>query len=119
MRMAQEEPIGPCHCGGTVCNKGFGWIMGKIQDLAGNFHSGRHNVEVCSLFPEELMEWDVEDGIFLPPPPPGINNIETLKGFMKEFKGTTKDLQKTDRAMAASERALERKNLDKWREEYS
>ena len=93
--------------------------MGKIQDLAGNFHSGRHNVEVCSLFPDELMEWDVEDGIFLPPPPPGINNIETLKGFMKEFKGTTKDLQKTDRAMAASERALERKNLDKWREEYS
>ena len=61
MKMMAEEPQGPCPCGGTICNKGFGWLMGKMQDLAGGFHSSRHNVEVCEMFPEELKVWDVED----------------------------------------------------------
>jgi len=105
---SQEEEAGPCPCKGTVCNRGYGWIMGKIQDLAGNFHSGRHNVRVCDSYPEDLMEWDVEDGIFLPPPPPGITRIETMKGFMESFKGTDKDLQTADRAMQASESRKEK-----------
>jgi len=100
---SQEEEAGLCPCKGTVCNRGYGWIMGKIQDLAGNIHSGRHNVTVCDSYPEDLMEWDVEDEIFLPPPPPGITSIETMKGFMSRFKGTKKDLQTADRAMQASE----------------
>ena len=95
--------MGPCLCNGAKCNRGHGWIMGKIQDLAGNFHSGLHNVTVCSEFPDDLMEWDVEDGVFLPPPPPGIRSIETMKGFMEVFRGTDKDLQKADRAMQVSE----------------
>lgn len=119
METAMEEPEGPCPCGGTLCNKGFGWVMGKIQDLAGGFHSGRHNVTICEMFPEELMEWDAEDGMFLPPPPPGISNIETLKGFMKKFKGTSKDLQKGDAGIKATERVAERTQEDVWREEYS
>ena len=123
MKMMAEEPQGPCPCGGTLCNNGFGWRMGKMQDLAGGFHSSRHNVEVCEMFPEELKEWDVEDEIFLPPPPPGINNIETLKGFMKEFRGTDKDLQKGNKGIKSSEKSLERvergKYDDAFREEYS
>ena len=115
-----EEPQGPCHCQGTVCNKGFGWIMGKIQDLAGGFHSGRHNVEVCEMFPEDLMEWDAEDAIFLPPLPPGMSNMNTMKGFMKRFKGTDKDLQKGSKAIAASERVAEGRGKDNvFRKKYS
>tara|TARA_Y100000004_G_scaffold168924_1_gene202757 strand:+ start:2868 stop:3215 length:348 start_codon:yes stop_codon:yes gene_type:complete len=106
---SQEEEAGPCPCKGTVCNRGYGWIMGKIQDLAGNFHSGRYNVLVCDSYPEDLMEWDVEDEIFLPPPPPGITSIETMKGFMTHFKGTDKDLQKADRTMQVSEARMEGK----------
>lgn len=125
MEGGMEEPNGPCHCQGTVCNKGFGWIMGKIQDLAGNFHSGRHNVEICDMFPEELMEWDAEDGMFLPPLPPGISNLDTMKGFMGHFKGTGKDLQTANKTEQVSERALERitrKGLQtdaEFREKYS
>tara|TARA_R100000231_G_scaffold131138_1_gene103048 strand:- start:411 stop:782 length:372 start_codon:yes stop_codon:yes gene_type:complete len=123
MKMAVEEPQGPCPCGGTICNRGFGWVMGKMQDLAGGFHSSRHNVEVCEMFPDELKEWDGEDAIFLPPPPPGINNIETLKGFMKDFRGTDKDLQKGNQGIKSSERALERmerkKYDDAFREEFA
>ena len=94
-----------------------------MQDLAGGFHSSRHIVEVCEMFPEELKEWDVEDEIFLPPPPPGINNIETLKGFMAEYRDTDKDLQKGNKGIKGSEKALERiergKYADSFREEYS
>lgn len=53
------------------------------------------------------MEWDVEDEIFLPPPPPGITSIETMKGFMAHFKDTDKDLQKADRTMQVSEARME------------
>jgi len=118
MKMMAEEPQGPCPCGGTICNKGFGWLMGKMQDLAGGFHSSRHNVEVCEMFPEELKEWDVEDEIFLPPPPPGIMSIDTMKGFMKIFRGTGRDLQGTkDSTIKRSMREGEKMGSDKWRSE--
>ena len=112
--------MGPCLCNGAKCNRGHGWIMGKIQDLAGNFHSGLHNVTVCSEFPNDLMEWDVEDGRFLPPPPPGLR-IETMKRFLNSegARGGADDIQNTDKAMKASERAMERLKDDVWREEYS
>ena len=112
MLSASEEPQGPCPCQGTLCSKGFGWIFAGISDLAGNFHSGRHSVSVCGMFPEELMEWDGEDGMFLPPPPPGMS-IETMKGYMNIFRGTDKDLQKASSAAAASELAHERSDR-KW-----
>mgnify|MGYP003117237832 CR=1 FL=1 len=120
MAMTNEEPIGPCTCGGTVCNRGFGWIMGKMSDLAGGFHSSKHNVSVCQLFPEDLMEWDVEDEIFLPPPPPGLG-IKTLKRFMlsKGKSGDADDIQNTDASMKKSERMQERMGSEAWREEYS
>ena len=106
MKMATEEPIGPCPCKGTLCNNGFGWIMGKMSDLRGGSHSSKHNVAICSEFPEDLMEWDAEDGIFLPPPPPGMS-IETIKGFMGIFKATEKDLQKGDSGAVSSEKKHE------------
>ena len=56
MKMAIEEPIGPCPCKGTLCNKGFGWIMGKMSDLRGGFHSSKHNVAICSEFPDDRGE---------------------------------------------------------------
>ena len=120
MKMATEEPIGPCPCAGTVCNNGFGWIMGKMSDLRGGFHSSKHNVAICSEFPEDLMEWDAEDGRFLPPPPPGLR-IETMKRFLNSegAGGGADDIQNTDKAMKASERAMERLKDDVWREEYS
>ena len=104
--MEMAETDGPCPCGGTVCKNGFGWIWGSIQDLAGNIHSGRYDVKVCEMFPEELMEWDAEDGMFLPPPPPGMS-IESIKGFMGIFKDTDKDLQKGDSGVVASEKKHE------------
>ena len=100
------EPNGPCPCGGPVCNNGFGWAFGDIHDLAGNIHSGRYDVRVCERFPEELMEWDAEDGIFLPPPPPGMS-IESIKGFMGQFKDTKKDLQKGSGGIQSSEKKME------------
>jgi|11_taG_2_1085331.scaffolds.fasta_scaffold72511_2 hypothetical protein len=116
--METEEPIGPCLCHGKICNRGFGWIMGKIQDLAGDYHSGLHNVEVCDMFPQHLKEWDVEDGIFLPPTPPGIMSIDTMKGFMKIFRGTGRDLQGTkDSTIKRSMREGEKMGSDKWRSE--
>jgi len=116
--METEEPIGPCLCHGEICNRGFGWIMGKIQDLAGDYHSGLHNVEVCDMFPQHLKEWDVEDGIFLPPTPPGIMSIDTMKGFMKIFRGTGRDLQGTkDSTIKRSMREGEKMGSDKWRSE--
>ena len=70
MKMAIEEPIGPCPCKGTLCNNVFGWIMGKMSDLRGGFHSSKHNVAICSEFPEDLLGWDAEDGSFRPAPAP-------------------------------------------------
>ncbi len=120
MKMSVEEPIGPCPCGGTVCNRAFGWIMGKMSDLRGGFHSSKHNVSVCEMFPEDLMEWDVEDERLLPPPPPGLR-IETLKRFLdsKGSRGGADDIQNTDAQMKASERMQEKMGSEAWREEYS
>ncbi len=107
--MEMAEPNGPCPCGGTICKNAFGWIWGSIQDLQGNMHSGRYDVKVCEMYPQELMEWDAEDGLFLPPPPPGMS-IESIKGFMGTFKGTEKDLQKGDSGIVTSERKHEEFN---------
>ena len=122
MQGGMGEPQGPCYCQGTVCNNGFGWIMGKIQDLTGGFHSGRHVIEVCDMFPNEMLEWDAEDGLFLPPLPPGISNIETMKGFMTKFKGSAMDLQQGNAAIKSSEKALEdigRGKTDGFRERHT
>jgi len=105
--LEMAEASGPCPCGGSVCKNGFGWVFGKIHDLSGNIHSGRYDVKVCSLFPLDLLIWDVEDEIALPPPPPGLN-IETLKGFMGKFRGTEKDLQRGDSGISTSEREFEK-----------
>ena len=104
MKMAIEEPIGPCPCKGTLCNNGFGWIMGKMSDLRGGCPSRKHNVAICSEFPEDLMEWDA-----------------AMKRFLNSegARGGADDIQNTDRAMKASERAMERLKDDVWREEYS
>ena len=74
--------------------------------MAGNIHSGRYDVKICPMFPDELMEWDSEDEMLLPPPPPGMS-IESIKGFMGIFKDTEKDLQKGDSSAVASEKKHE------------